>query len=130
MLDRHDVRKAIDLALQVASYTQLGPAGEQLAAGTRRDLSSLTASWPEPARAALPATAAAVERERHALDRARNHFIKDFRQRYGMDARRYPPEIKAQLDAGMADFNQRKIRVIDDAADRHAASYSGNGHPA
>ena len=129
MPDRHDVRKAIDLALQVASYTQLGPAGQQLAAGARSELAALTASWTEPARAALPATAAAVERDRHALDRARNHFIKDFRQRYGMDARRYPPEIKAQLDAGMADFNQRKIRVIDDAADRHAASFIENGRP-
>ena len=43
MPDRHDVRKAIDLALQVASYTQLGPAGEELAAGTRRELAELTA---------------------------------------------------------------------------------------
>jgi hypothetical protein len=129
MPDRHAVRKAIDLALQVASYTQLGPAGEELAAGTRRELAELTSTWPEPARASLPATAAAVERERHALDRARNHFIKDFRQRNGMDARRYPPEIKAQLDAGMADFTQKKSRVIEEASERHLAALDASVPP-
>lgn len=127
MIDRDSVRKAIDLALQAASYSQLGPAGNDLASGARRDLAALTADWPESARAALPAAAAAVERDRHALDRARNHFIKDIRVRFGMDARRYAPETKAQLDAGMADFNHRKSRVIEDAAARFLQSLTPDG---
>ncbi|MCC6741865.1 MAG: hypothetical protein IT452_22790 [Planctomycetia bacterium] len=129
MIDKDTVRKAIDLALQASSYAQLGPAGADLAAGARRDLASLTADWPETARAAIPAAAANVERDRHSLDRARNHFIKDIRTRFGFDARRYTPETKAQLDAGMADFNRRKSRVIEDAADRFLEALSPIGRP-
>ncbi|MCE9583533.1 MAG: hypothetical protein K8T20_13690 [Planctomycetes bacterium] len=130
MPDKDQVRKAIDLTLQAFSYDQLGPAGADLAEGVRRELATLTSGWPEAARAQITPAAGGVERDRHSLDRARNHFIKDFRQRFGMDARRYPPETKAQLDAAMVDFNQRKLKVIDDAAARLLAEAGLDGRPA
>lgn len=129
MPDKDQVRKAIDFTLQASSYDQLGPAGADLAAGVRRDLSSLTEKWPESIRAQVAAAATGVERDRHALDRGRNHFIKDFRQRFGMDARRYPPETKGELDAAMADFNRRKVTVIEDAAARLVAGAGEEGRP-
>jgi hypothetical protein len=130
MTDKEQVRKAIDLTLQAFAYDQLGPAGYDLAAGVRRDLGALTQGWPEAGRAQLAQVAAGVERDRHQFDRSRNHFIKDFRQRFGMDARRYAPEAKAQLDAAMADFNRRKLLVIDEAAARLFAEFAPQGRPA
>jgi hypothetical protein len=130
MPGRTDIRKAIDLALQAASYDQLGPSGADLAAAARRELAGLTAGWTDAARAQLATAALNVERDRHQLDRGRNHFIKDFRQRHGVDARGYAAEIRAQLDAGMADFNRRKLLVIEEASDRLLAELQMAGNPA
>ncbi|KAF0245499.1 MAG: hypothetical protein FD180_1541 [Planctomycetota bacterium] len=130
MPEREIILKSIDFALQVSAYDQLGPAGADLAAGARRELAALTVGWTEAARACLASTALNVDRDRHQLDRGRNHFIKDFRQRHGVDARGYAPEVRAQLEAGMADFNQRKLRVIEEASARLLAELKMAGHPA
>jgi len=130
MPERETIRKAIDFALQAASYDQLGPAGADLAAGARRELAALTGGWTEAARSCLGTTALTVDRDRHQLDRGRNHFIKDFRQRHGVDARGYAPEVREQLEAGMAEFNQKKLLVIEEASARLLAEFKLAGDPA
>lgn len=40
-----------------------------------------------------------------ALDRKRNHFLKDFRGRNGFDRSRYPPAVLADFEAGLARIN-------------------------
>jgi hypothetical protein len=43
-------------------------------------------------------------RRQDALDRQRNHFLKDFRHRHGFDRRAYPPEILARYEAGLEEL--------------------------
>ncbi|MEK7468395.1 MAG: hypothetical protein AAB074_13380 [Planctomycetota bacterium] len=130
MPERETIRKAIDVALQAAAYDQLGPAGTDLAAGARRELAALTDGWPDASRARLTAAALGLERDRHQLDRGRNHFIKDFRLRHGANAREYSLEIRSQMEAGMADFNRRKSLAIDEAAARLLEELQTSGHRA
>jgi hypothetical protein len=40
-----------------------------------------------------------------ALDRKRNHFLKAFRQAHGFDRHAYPPELRAEFEAGLERVN-------------------------
>ena len=56
-----------------------------------------------------------IERQ-DALDRKRNHFLKDFRARHGFDRRAYAPDVLATYEAGLA-----RINAEEDAERRGAA---------
>ena len=45
-----------------------------------------------------------VERQ-DALDRKRNHFLRDFRQTHGFDRRTYSKELANEMEAGLAAIN-------------------------
>jgi hypothetical protein len=73
-----------------------------------------SALWPEaPAASELAhlreATAAWVEQQ-DALDRERNHFLRDFRKKHGADRTTYAPEEEKAFDAGLAAINTRETR--------------------
>jgi hypothetical protein len=67
--------------------------------------------WPtplaEPSADELRALLDAWIREQDALDRARNHFLRDFRARHGRGRSEYPPEIAAAFDGGLAQINAK-----------------------
>ncbi len=44
-------------------------------------------------------------RQQDALDRRRNHFLRDFRQAHGADRRIYAAEVAAAFERGLADVN-------------------------
>jgi hypothetical protein len=56
-----------------------------------------------------------IERQ-DALDRKRNHFLKEFRGRHGADRTKYASEIVAEFEAGLA-----RINAEEDAARRAVA---------
>jgi hypothetical protein len=65
--------------------------------------------WPRELSAAelesvRQATAEWVEQQ-DALDRKRNHFLKDFRARHGFDRNAYSPEQLAAFEQGLAHIN-------------------------
>lgn len=65
--------------------------------------------WPQPlapARVELIRSVATdwVELQ-DALDRKRNHFLKEFRQRHGFDRSAYTPEQRAEFERGLARIN-------------------------
>lgn len=53
-----------------------------------------------------------------ALDRKRNHFLKDFRGRHGFDRRLYAPEVLAEFEAGLARINREEDSERRAAAER------------
>lgn len=55
-------------------------------------------------------------RRQDALDRKRNHFLKDFRQAHGMDRTRYTPQQTAQFEQGLAKVNQEETQLRLDTA--------------
>lgn len=57
-----------------------------------------------------------IERQ-DALDRKRNHFLKDFRREHGADRTRYTPEQTAAFEAGLARVNDEENRLRRAAAD-------------
>ncbi|MFN0007807.1 MAG: hypothetical protein ACKVXR_07850 [Planctomycetota bacterium] len=58
-----------------------------------------------------------IERQ-DALDRKRNHFLKDFRGRHGFDRKLYGPEVLAEFDAGLARINAEEDSERRAAAER------------
>lgn len=56
-----------------------------------------------------------VERQ-DALDRKRNHFLKDFRQQHGFDRTRYTPEQLRAFEDGLAQVNGEEDRLRRAAA--------------
>jgi hypothetical protein len=60
-----------------------------------------------------------IERQ-DALDRKRNHFLKDFRGKHGLDRTQYDAELTSQYDAGLARVNDEENRARRDAAERLA----------
>lgn len=78
---------------------QLWPAG--LAPLTSERAESLLTSW--------------IERQ-DALDRKRNHFLRDFRAANGFDRTRYSSEQLASFEAGLARINEDEDRQRDTAA--------------
>lgn len=57
-----------------------------------------------------------IERQ-DALDRKRNHFLKDFRREHGADRTRYTPDETAAFEAGLARVNDEENRLRRVAAD-------------
>jgi hypothetical protein len=58
-----------------------------------------------------------IERQ-DALDRKRNHFLKDFRGKHGFDRTKYDTEETALYDAGLARINDEEDRARRQAATR------------
>lgn len=50
------------------------------------------------------------------LDRKRNHYLRDFRQKHGFDRRKYTPEQASQLDAGLKAINTEINERLSQAA--------------
>lgn len=71
----------------------------------------------ERERALLAAMAEWVRRQ-DAFDRARNHFLKDFRQRHGFDRRQYTPAVEAAFEAGLDEVNGEANAALRAAAER------------
>ena len=88
----------------------LSPRGAELFAGL----------WPDgldaDALACVRAATAVWVRKQDALDRKRNHFLKDFRTRHGFDRARYGEEEERAYRAGLDTVNAEI-----DAARREAA---------
>jgi hypothetical protein len=78
---------------------ELSPRGAEIA----RELWPHELSGPE-LDIARRVTAEWVEHQ-DALDRKRNHFLKDFRTRHGFDRNAYPPDQLAAFDQGLARIN-------------------------
>ena len=55
-------------------------------------------------------------RKQDALDRTRNHFLRDFRQEHGFDRRSYAPEVLRAFEAGLEGVNAE----VDAALSEHA----------
>lgn len=53
-----------------------------------------------------------------ALDRKRNHFLKDFRGRHGFDRTRYETAVLAEFEAGLARINAEEDSERRAAAER------------
>ena len=51
-----------------------------------------------------------------ALDRDRNHFLRDFRQTNGFDRSAYTPDQLAAYDAGLEDVNANASTALTEAA--------------
>jgi hypothetical protein len=60
-----------------------------------------------------------IERQ-DALDRKRNHFLKDFRGKHGFDRTKYDAERVSEYDAGLARVNDDENRARRSAAERLA----------
>ena len=56
--------------------------------------------------------------EQDAIDRRRNHFLKEFRGRHGFDRRSYSPEVLAAHEAGLAEINGRETSARRASAER------------
>ena len=59
-----------------------------------------------------------------ALDRDRNHFLRDFRHANGFDRSTYTPEQLAAYEAGLAEVNSGADEELDRAAEELLASGS------
>lgn len=57
-------------------------------------------------------------REQDALDRARNHFLRDFRARHGRGRGEYAPEIAAAFDGGLEQINAKARERLGACAER------------
>ena len=110
------------------SATSTGPTGAGCGLGARAAVEAelseegsrlLARLWPEPpGEAELGRIGTAIAgwvRLQDALDRKRNHFLKDFRGRHGADRRAYPPEVARAFEQGLAEVNgevdQRRARA-------------------
>ena len=87
------------LGRKAAVVLDLSPRGEEL----------LAELWPDPpadaAMGDLRAVVADWVRRQDALDRKRNHFLKDFRHRHGLDRGAYDDEQAAAYRAGLDAIN-------------------------
>lgn len=61
-----------------------------------------------------------IERQ-DALDRTRNHFLKDFRGRHGLDRKLYSPAILAEFETGLDRINREEDSERRSAAERLVA---------
>jgi hypothetical protein len=104
------------LGAHAAIESGLSPKGRELAARL----------WPTPlasedAARAQAAIEAWVERQ-DALDRKRNHFLRDFRTKHGFDRAKYTAEELAAFEAGLARINADEDRQRAAAAAELAGS--------
>lgn len=105
------------LGAQAAVDLDLPPRGRELFAELWPDGLSPTAL--EAARA----TMAEWIRRQDALDRKRNHFIKDFRNTHGFDRAAYTPEQEAAWRAGLdrvnAEVDEGRRAAADELSREH-----------
>jgi hypothetical protein len=91
---------------------ELSPRGREL----------LDALWPEgearPDAERLRAEISEWVERQDRLDRKRNHFLRDFRQRHGADRRGYAPEVERDFEAGLARVNAEVEAGRSEAARR------------
>jgi hypothetical protein len=137
---RSRAKQAAGAALAVAPVTPPAPGAadaRRCGLGLRAEVElELTPRAAELAADLWPAglDAAALERVRamlhewvelqDALDRKRNHFLKAFRQAHGFDRNAYPPELRAEFEAGLERVNAEVSERRRAAA---AALLSGTG---
>ncbi len=76
--------------------------------------------WPRPLTptelAAIQETTRGWIERQDALDRKRNHFLRDFRQTHGFDRRQYAPEVAQAFEQGLARVNEENEQRLQDAA--------------
>ena len=100
------------LGREAAIELDLSPRGRELFA----------ALWPEPPDAdeveRLRGGLAEWIEQQDALDRERNHFLRDFRRQHGADRTAYTSAQTSAFDAGLAAINARE------SAERRAAAAS------
>ncbi len=89
---------------------ELSPRGKELA----HEL------WPRPLApteltAIQKTTQGWIERQ-DALDRKRNHFLRDFRQTHGFDRRDYGPEVAEAFEGGLERINVENEERLREAA--------------
>jgi hypothetical protein len=81
--------------------------------------------WPEarlePQAAELRALLDAWIREQDSLDRARNHFLRDFRSRHGRGRAEYAPEVADAFEAGLEQINAKARERLAACAERVVA---------
>jgi len=57
-------------------------------------------------------------RRQDALDRRRNHFLKDFRHAHGFDRTRYTAEQRAEFESGLerinAEENEKRAQAAEE----------------
>lgn len=58
-----------------------------------------------------------------ALDRKRNHFLRDFRQQHGFDRASYAADVEAAFKAGLAAINDENRQRLDTHAHQFAALF-------
>jgi hypothetical protein len=87
---------------------------------TARGAELVAALWPAAldadARERLHAAMTAWVRRQDALDRKRNHFLRDFRGSHGYDRTAYSPEVCAAFEDGLAEVNAEVARGLRAAA--------------
>ena len=122
---RSRARQAAGVALAQGARPAAGQCGLGERAAVELDLDArgreiAATLWPQALEEAAlarvrAATEAWIERQ-DALDRDRNHFLKAFRTKHGLDRTRYAPEQSAALEAGLAEVNAREDRERAEAA--------------
>jgi hypothetical protein len=73
---------------------------------------------PEPGLKRIHSAMAGWIERQDALDRKRNHFLKEFRVRHGFDRSLYPLELLAEFEAGLARINAQEDSSRRVAAER------------
>ena len=76
--------------------------------------------WPEgqaPATSALHELMTRWIQRQDALDRKRNHFLRDFRGANGFDRNAYAPDVMAAYEAGLEAVNAEVREGLRAAAD-------------
>jgi hypothetical protein len=89
------------LGTRAAFRAARSPNGRELAEAEAARARSAVASW--------------IERQ-DALDRKRNHFLRDFRTKHGFDRAKYTTEQQAQFDDGLARINADEDRLRTEVA--------------
>jgi hypothetical protein len=100
----------------------LGARAEVVLALSPRAAEFARALWPRELSSAELDRVRDVAREwvesQDALDRKRNHFLKDFRQRHGFDRSAYAAEQHAEFDSGLERINAEVTSRRRAAAER------------
>jgi hypothetical protein len=102
-------RQAASASLTAGGGCGLGERAERSLDLSARGAELARELWPRELTSAetssIRATLAQWVGEQDALDRKRNHFLKDFRQRHGFDRARYTPEQLARFEQGLDRIN-------------------------
>ena len=82
--------------------------------------------WPQPLSSSelerLRAELAAWVGQQDGLDRARNHFLRDFRAQHGADRRAWSDDIARAYEQGISALNERESARLREHAHRLLAS--------